>query len=61
MDLGNRGPTWYYDLTETLGFFVVAESAINGSYVVQNKYDDQAFFRNAYNQRYLAVDWVRVN
>ncbi|MCX5829796.1 MAG: hypothetical protein NTV58_17640 [Deltaproteobacteria bacterium] len=43
----NIFPDWYYDVADQMGMLVVAESAINGSYVVQNNYNSDIFFDNA--------------
>ncbi|MCX5814187.1 MAG: hypothetical protein NT178_16830 [Proteobacteria bacterium] len=47
----NIFPEWYYELADRMGMMVVAESAINGSYVVQNNYESDVFFENA------AIHW----
>lgn len=47
----NVFPDWYYSHTDRFGFLVVAESALNGSYVIQNNYNSDLFFENA------AVHW----
>lgn len=47
----NIFPGWYYDVADQMGMLVVAESAINGSYVVQNNYNSDLFFDNA------AIHW----
>ena len=43
----NVFPDWYYELTDRYGILVIAESGINGAYVIQNNYDYDIFYRNA--------------